>query len=471
MGQTDKTRIEKDFLGSVNVPFDAYYGAYTFRANNNFQISGIKAPQVFRKALGIVKLAAIETNLSLNLIGKKEGTAIKQAIEEFIKGKFESDFCLDIFQAGAGTGYNMNINEIIANRANQILGKEKGKYNPVHPNNHVNMAQSSNDVMPTATRIAVLLALPEFLKEINELEKAIDEKSKKYAKLIKVGRTHLQDAVPISFGQEFDSYKQAISKSRKMIEEQSKDLQILGIGGTALGTGINADPKYKPAMLKNLTKLTGIHFNKSENDTEMANNMNSFLNFSAGIRSLATNLINFMLDLKIMNTGPKAGFAEIVIPKVQPGSSIMPGKVNPSVLENVEMVCFQVLGNDKTIELAAQRSNFELNVHAPVIMYNLLQSMQILTNSIRTLRLLCIKNLEVNEKRVKELFENSLSTVTALAPYIGYEQTADIVKEALKKGITIKQELRTRKLFTEKEMNKILSIDAITKPQPIKKVG
>lgn len=470
MEEPNKTRSEKDFLGSVKIPSATYYGVYTFRAKNNFQISGIQAPQAFRKALGIVKLAALETNFSLELIGKKEKAAMRQAIKEFLKGKFNSDFCLDIFQAGAGTGYNMNINEIIANRANELLGKEKGKYKPIHPNNHVNMAQSSNDVMPTAIRLAVLFELPELLKEIHELEKTIGKKQKKYANLIKVGRTHLQDAVPISFGQELDSYRQAISKSRRMIEQQAEDLKILGIGGTAVGTGINADPKYKPAMIENLIQLTGIHFEKSKNATEIANNMNSFMNFSAGLRSLATNLINFMLDLKIMNTGPLAGLAEILLPKVQPGSSIMPGKINPSVLENVEMVCFQVLGNDKTIELAAQRSNFELNVHAPVIMYNLLQSIQILTNSIRTLQLLCIKNMEVNEKRVKELFKKSLSPVTALVPYIGYEKTAEIVKATLKKGITIKQELRQRKLLTEKEMEKIFSIKAITNPQPIKRI-
>ncbi|MFA6992266.1 MAG: aspartate ammonia-lyase [Candidatus Gracilibacteria bacterium] len=469
MKKSSRTRTEEDFLGSVKIPSSAYYGAYTFRAKNNFRISGIHAPECFKQAMGVVKLAGATTNFEIGLIGKKEFSAIKQACTEFIDGKFQQDFCLDIFQAGAGTGYNMNANEIIANRANELLGKEKGKYAPVHPNNHVNMAQSSNDVMPTATRIAVLLELPTLLEEIKELEKEIDNKIKKYGKLIKVARTHLQDAVPITFGQEFDSYKQAIMNSAKLIKQQAEDLKILGIGGTAVGTGINADPKFQPLMIKNLTKLTKIQFKKAPNATEIANNMNSFMNFSSGLRSLATNLLNFMNDLKIMNMGPRAGLSEISLPKVQPGSSIMAGKINPSVPESVEMVCFQVLGNDRTIELAAQKSNFELNVHCPIIMYNLLQSIHILTTSIRTLRLLGLKNMEVNESRIKELLERSLSTATGLVPLIGYEKTAEIVKAAIKNNTSIKQELIKQNLFKKAEIDKILNPKRIIKPQSVKK--
>lgn len=450
-------RTEKDSLGQIKIPDNAYYGAQTARAKNNFQISLIIAPKVFREALGLVKLAAAKTNTTLNLIDKKLSAAIIQSCEEFIDGRFNDDFILDVFQAGAGTSYNMNANEIIANRANEILGGKKGEHKFVHPNDHVNMAQSTNDVIPTATRIATLLALPQLLKALAAVENNLEKIAKKYQKLIKVGRTHLQDAVPISLSQEFDSYKEALKKSREFIEQQSENLQILGIGGTAVGTGINTHPKYKDLMIKNLGKLIGLEFRSGKNLTEMANNMNCFLNFSATLRSLATNLLNICGDLKIMNMGPKSGLSEITLPAVQPGSSIMPGKVNPSIPECLEMICMQVLGNDKTIEMACQKSNFELNIYCPIIMFNLLQSMEILTNGLKMFSGFCLKNLQINEKRIKKIFEESLCTATALSSKLGYQLTAEIVKSALKKGKTIKEEVLGRKLLNEKELDKILS--------------
>jgi len=464
-----KFRTEKDFLGEVKIPFDAYYGSHTARAKENFKISGLKSPDVFRRALGIIKLAAAETNMSLGLIKSREGKAIVKASEEFINGKFNDQFKLDIFQAGAGTGYNMSANEIIANRANEILGGKKGEYRHVHPNNHVNMAQSSNDVIPTATRLAALMIIPLLLKEIKDLETEIGKKQQKYSRTLKVARTHLQDAVPITIGQELDSYRQALEKSREFIDERSKDLKKLAIGGTAVGTGITADPEFKPLILKKLTELTGIKFEKAKNATEIANNMNSFLNLSAALRSLAINLLNISNDLKIMNSGPRAGFGEITLPAVQPGSSIMPGKVNPSILESIDMIAAQVIGNDKTIEIAAQKSQFELNVMCPIIMFNLLLSISILTNGIYTLRTLCIKDLKYNEDRIKYLFDNSLAMGTALVPHLGYELTADIVKSTIKKGIRIKDELLNRKLFSKSEIEKILSVDAITHPIKLRK--
>lgn len=457
MQKTTQTRTEKDSLGDVHIPKDAYYGTTTGRAKHNFQISGIISPEIFKKSLGVVKLAAAKTNHELGSLDKKQYEAIEQAAKEFIDGNFDSDFTLDVFQAGAGTSYNMNANEIISNRANEILGGKKGEYNFVHPNNHVNIAQSTNDVIPTATRIAALFMLPDLLKEIGALEAAIEKIAKKHANLIKVGRTHLQDAVPITFGQEFDSYKEALKKSRQLIEFLSEDLQILGIGGTAVGTGINTDPKFKSTMVKNLTELTGIEFSSAENLTETTNNMNTFMNFSAGLRSLAVNVLNLCLDLKLMNMGPKAGLAEITLPPVQPGSSIMPGKVNPSIPEAVEMICMQVLGNDKTIEVACGRSNFEINVFCPVIMYNLVLSMQIMTNGLKTLREFSIEGLIINVDRITELYENSLCTATALSPKLGYAMTAEIVKSALKKGTTIKHEVLSRKLMNEKELEKLLT--------------
>jgi len=469
MATTNKTRTEKDFLGNILVPSSCYYGSHTARAKANFNISGLTASKAFRKALCLIKLAAAKTNAQLHLLDNKSAKAIAQACEEFMNGKFDHEFTIDVFQAGAGTSYNMNINEILANRANELLGGRKGEYKPVHPNNHVNMSQSSNDVTPTATRIAILLVLPALLKELKELENVIGKKQKKYSKTLKVGRTHLQDAVPITVGQELDSYRQALEKSRLFIQERSKDLQILGIGGTAVGTGITADPDYKKVMIENLKKLTGVKFIRTKNSTETANNMNSFVNFSATLRSLAINLLNISEDLKIMNMGPKAGLSEITLPSAQPGSSIMPGKVNPSILECVDMIAVQVMGNDKTIELSAQKSHFELNVMCPIIMHNILQSLEILTNGLHLLRTKCIAELEFNTKVIKHLFDNSLAIATALVPYLGYELTADIVKSALKNNIHVKEELASRKLYTPQEIEKIFSIEAITNPIKIKK--
>ncbi|MFC1616285.1 aspartate ammonia-lyase [Patescibacteria group bacterium] len=461
---SQKFRKEKDSMGSMKVPKDAYYGAFTVRAHNNFNISGITAPKAFRMALGIVKFAAVKTNGKLGLIKKNYVQAIEKACQEFIDGQFDPEFSLDVFQAGAGTSYNMNANEIIANRANEILKGKKGEYKYVHPNNHVNIGQSTNDVIPTSSRVATLLCLPPLLEQIKELEKNFIKHSQKYKNLLKVGRTHLQDAVPITMGQELESYQQALEKSRNQIEKQSQDLTILGIGGTAVGTGINSHKNYKKTIVENISKITSIKFKSGKNLTEMANNMNAFMNFSASLRSLATNIINISHDLMLMNTGPKAGLSEIDLPPVQPGSSIMPGKINPSICECALMIAFQVLGNDKTIEAACQRSHFELNVFCPIIMFNLVQSMEILTNGLKMLNQLCVKDMKINQNRIEELFDNSLCTGTALAPKLGYIETSDIIKAALKKGKTIKQEVLDRKLLSKKELDELLSPKNTTQP-------
>ena len=467
--KNSQKRIEKDSLGEIKVPKNAYYGGFSVRAQSNFQISGINSPEIFQKALGTVKLAAAMTNTELGLISKKNSSAIQKACKEFIDGKFKNEFTLDVFQAGAGTSYNMSSNEIISNRANEILKSPKGQYKHVHPNNHVNMAQSTNDVIPTTTRVATLLAMPALIQEIKKFEKALTEKSKKHANTLKVGRTHLQDAVPITFGQEFDAYKEAIQKSREFIEERTKDLKILSIGGTAVGTGINTDPQYQSKMVSNISKLTNTKFKPGKNLTELANNMNSFMNFSASLRSLAINLLNISNDLKIMGTGPRAGLYEVTLPPVQPGSSIMPGKVNPSIPECMDMICCQVTGNDRTIEMTAQKSNFELNVMCPIIMYNILQSMEILTNGLKMFRERCIEGLTINKKRTEELFNKSTCTATALAPYIGYQLTADVVKSALKKNISIEQEVLERGIYNKTEIKEILSIKTTTSPSKLKK--
>jgi aspartate ammonia-lyase len=469
MSNTKQTRTENDFLGSIKVPKDVYYGSSTARAIKNFQISNFSAPDIFRKALGMVKHAAIKSNTTLGLFTRKQANAMQTATKEFIDGKFTGEFNLDVFQAGAGTSYNMNANEIIANRANEILGGKKGKYEYIHPNNHVNFAQSTNDVIPTATRIAALLLLPDLLEELTTLEEEIGKKQIIYKDLLKVGRTHLQDAVPITFGQELDSFREALKKSREFIQSQSKSFQILGIGGTAIGTGINTDPLYKKLMINNLSKLLGIQFSRAKNSTELTNNMNVFMNFSATLRSLATDLINICSNLKLLSMGPKAGISEISLPEIQPGSSIMPGKINPSIPEAVIMTCLHVLGSDKTIELAAQRSQFELNVMCPLIMFKLLESIQLLTNALKSLRTFCIKGLKANDKQMGRLLEKSLCNATALVPYIGYHETADVVKTALRKGITIKEELLARKLFTKKELAELLAPSLTTTPSKIKR--
>ena len=469
MNPKNKTRTENDSLGKIQVPSKAYYGGFTGRAQQNFQISGITCPEVFMQALGAVKLAAARANTKLGLINKKNSKAIEKACGEFIDGNFPDEFTLDVYQAGAGTSYNMNANEIIANRANEILKGKKGEYKFIHPNNHINIAQSTNDVIPTATRLATLFVLPALSTEIEKLEKTLDKIAKKHKNLVKVGRTHLQDAVPITLGQEFDSYKQALSKSRKFISQQSENLKILGIGGTAVGTGINTDPKYKTQVIKELSSLTKIKFRAAQNATEMANNMSDFMNLSASLRSLTTNLLNLSGDLKLMNTGPKIGLKEITLPEVQAGSSIMPGKVNPSIIECLEMICIQVLGNDHTIATAGQKSNFELNIFCPLIMHNLLQSIGILTNGIQMLREKALEKLQINTGKIRRSFEKSLATATALSPYIGYKTTANVVKSALKNGKTLSQEILNQKLLNQKELKEILSISRTTKPAKINK--
>lgn len=441
-----KIRVEKDALGKINIPLDAYFGAFTARAKENFQISGQVAPKIFVQALGLVKLCAAETNLELGLIDKKYKKALLQACNEFMEGKFPSQFTIDIFQAGAGTSYNMNANEIIANRANELLKAPKGSYKYLHPNNHINLGQSTNDVIPTALRLAVLLAFPGLNAQIKGLTKAIEELAKKHAQTIKVGRTHLQDAVPISVKQEFESYKEALLNSQNQILQATEDLKTLGIGGTAVGTGLNAHKNYHKLMLEKLSVKTKIHFKSAKNFTETANNMNVFMNFSAALRSLATNLLNFCSDLSLLSMGPKAGIAEITLPASQAGSSIMPGKVNPSIPEAVQMVALQVLGNDQTIALACQRSNLELNVFCPLIMSNLLNSLKFLENGTKTLTQKCIKGLKINKDRIDELLTNSLAKATELAVKLGYDLTAEIVHSALKNNRTLQEELKIRKI-------------------------
>lgn len=463
--ETVNTRIEIDTLGEVKVPADSYYGAFTVRASQNFPISGEVAPKSFLKAIAQVKLASLYANYELQDISDAQKQAIETAIQEFIKGKFDQYYIVDVYQAGAGTTYNMCFNEIIANRANELLGGKLGEYNFVHPNNHVNMSQSTNDVIPAVTRVAILNELPKLIEACDKLLSTLKQKVEIYKDLVKVGRTHLQDAVPVTFGQSFLSYHDAIAKSKDLVSELASRLTISGLGGTALGTGINTDPNYQALVTKHLSAIIGHQFTMANCNTEISNNMNSFMDFHAGLRSLATNLINLSSDLKLMVMGPLAGINEITIPAVQPGSSIMPGKINPSILECLDMVTFAVLGNDQALLHCSSRSHFELNIYCPLIMLKTLDSLKLLTNGIKILEVETISGLVVNVEHVQKTYLESLCDGTALAPYLGYNQTATVIKTALAEKRTLREQVLKDDLLTKEQLDQILTVERLTAPK------
>ncbi len=457
-------RIEKDVMGEIPVPIDSYYGAFTQRAKINFQISGIKAHKEFLAALAAIKKAAALSNIELKQLDEKIGDAIIKASDEVIEGKFDSYFVLDVYQAGAGTPFNMNCNEIIANRATELLGGKLGQY-IVNPNNHVNMAQSTNDVIPTTTRIAILSLLKELVAEARKFEWSLRKKAEEFNFILKVGRTHWEDAVPITLGQEFESYAVSIAKDIDRMLKFSEELKELGIGGTAIGTGITTHPKFHETIVKKLNELTKLGLKTSKNLIELTQNYNCFVSFSSSLKMLAIDLVRISNNLSILNSGPKGGISEIILPDVEPGSSIMPGKINPSIPECVIMVCFDVMGKDKTVELAAQYSILELNVMCPIIAYNILQSMKILTTTLKMFREFCIDGIKADEERCKELLDKSTAIATALNPYIGYQVVSKIVKESLKNNESIKNTILKYGLIDEKDLDKILSPQEMTQPK------
>ncbi len=457
-------RTEKDVMGEIKVPSDSYYGAFTERAKNNFKISGIRAHKEFLVALATIKKAAAFANIELKQLDEKTGNAIIKAADEVISGKFDDYFILDVYQAGAGTPFNMNCNEIIANRATELLGGKIGQY-VVNPNNHVNMAQSTNDVIPAATRIAILFLLKNLTEESRKLEWSLRNKGEEFKSILKAGRTHWEDAVPITLGQEFESYAVSIAKDIKRMIESSLELKETGIGGTAIGTGITAHPKFHETIVSKLNELTNLDLKTSKNLIELTQNYNCFVSFSSSLKMLAIDLVRISNNLSIMNSGPKAGISEIILPDVEPGSSIMPGKINPSIPECAIMVGFDVMGKDKTVELAAQYSILELNVMCPVIAYNILQSMKILTNALKMFRGLCIDGIKADEERCSELLHKSTAIATALNPYLGYSAVSKIVKESLKNNSTIKETILKYKLIEEKDLGKILSPEEMTQPK------
>jgi aspartate ammonia-lyase len=462
------SRIEKDSIGEINVPDNVLYGAFTTRASRNFRISGIKANPEFIRSLAIIKKACAKANIKLNMLNETIGDVIIQAADDIIEGKYHDQFILDVFQAGAGTPFNMNMNEVIANVAIIRLGGDPGDYSRVHPNNHVNMAQSSNDVIPTTIRLSVLLTFLSLKKELEELIAAFHSKAKEFTHVIKVGRTHLEDAVPIRYGQVFNGYAASLEKCLERLKISEKSMLELGIGGTAIGTGINTHPNFKNRVISELNLLTGFEFHAG-NSIMLSWSMTGFVDVSNALRMLAIEMNKISNDLRLLNSGPRTGISEIVLPEVEPGSSIMPGKINPSIAEAVNMVCFQVTGNDHAVAAAAEAGQLELNVMTPLISFDLLWSIELLSNTIRMFREDCISGMIVDEKRCNELLENSHALATVLNPYIGYDMVARLVKTALSENKSLKQVLIEKDIIPPKYLNDILDARKMTEPRVVDK--
>lgn len=433
-----ETRIERDSLGDVHVPADALYGAQTQRAIQNFQISGLKPRQAFIWSMATIKRAAAEVNRDLGLLDGERAEAIIRAAQEVIDGRWNDQFMVDPIQAGAGTSHNMNTNEVIANRATQILGGGLGEYR-VHPNDHVNMAQSTNDTIPTAIRLGALWRLDELLATLKTLVDALNAKAAQFDDIVKSGRTHLQDAVPVRLGQEFGAYARAVERDAARIRDAAEGLRRLGIGGTAVGSGLNAHPEYHARMLKKLSELTGLTLYESDNLFESMQSMADAAHFSASLRTLALTLIRIANDFRLLASGPSTGLDEIRLPTVQPGSSIMPGKVNPVLAEMLDMAMFYVAGLDTTVAMAAQAGQLELNVMMPIIAHSLFESMQVVIGSVRAFTEYAVTGLAANRAKAEGWLAKNAIVVTALNPVIGYAQGAALVKEALKKDMAIRE--------------------------------
>ena len=458
------TRIEKDTLGPVEVPADAFYGAQTARAMANFPISGLRPhPSLVWGTIVIKKCAAI-ANMATGRLPAEIGDAIVRAADEALSGTLDGEFVVDPFQAGAGTSHNMNVNEVLANRAGELLGSARGTYDRVHPNDHVNMAQSTNDVFPTAMRLASLQMLDRLIPEIAGLAAALHGKGKEFDLILKSGRTHLQDAVPIRLGQEFEAYGVAIDRNRGGIETCRPSLRELGIGGTAVGTGLNAEERYIDLVVAGIAAETGFPVSRATDLVETTQNMDPFVALSSGLKGFAVNLVRIANDLRLLSSGPRTGLNEINLPPLQPGSSIMPGKVNPVMAEVTNMVAFQVIGADTAITMAAQAGQLELNVMMPVIAYNLLFAMEILKNTVRQLTISCIEGITANESRCMKYMEQSVGLVTVLAPHMGYAATAEVAKESMKSGRDLREIITSRELLSSEALARILDPLPLTKP-------
>jgi aspartate ammonia-lyase len=458
------TRTEKDSLGTKEIPANVYYGIQTARAVENFPISGMRAHPTLIRAFGMVKQAAAEANKELGLVDEKLANAIIQAAKEVQDGKWDKEFVVDVFQAGAGVSFHMNSNEVIANRAVEILGGALGDYSIVHPNDHVNYGQSTNDVFPTGMRLAALLELERLYLVLDSLAEALEQKGKEFHDILKSGRTHMQDAVPMRLGQEFAAYAGAVRRAKDAIHASADSLRELGLGGSAVGTGINTHPDYRAKAIKNLARISGQKLAPVDDMRYAMQSNFAMARVSSALRNLALEVTRMANDLRLLSSGPNTGFAEINLPALQPGSSIMPGKINPVIPELAAMVSFQVIGNDVAVAMAVQAGQLELNVMMPTMAYSVMQSITILTNMLRQFAEKCVAGITANKKRCDFYVQATVSLATALNPYIGYAKAAEIAKEAVATGRSIIDVAREKKLLSEKEINEILDPVRMTEP-------
>lgn len=458
-------RGEKNSLGTRRVPEEAYYGLQTVRAVKNFPISGQKAHPALVEAIVIIKKAAALVNHRQGRLGAKKVRAIVKACDEVLRGALRNQFIVDVFQMGAGTSFHMNCNEVIANRAAEIMGGNKGEYTLIHPYDHVNLGQSTNDVFPTAMRLSVLFLLRDHLyPALKEMEKSLSDKAKEFDTVLKSGRTHLQDAAPIRLGQEFQAYSQAVRRSRRFLEKAAQSLTQLGIGGSAVGTGLNTLPGYRKEMVRQLAELTGLRLRKSPDLREAMQSQQPMAEVSAALRNLSLEMNRIANDLRLLSSGPKTGLGEIRLPAVAPGSSVMPGKVNPSLLEMMNMVCYQVLGCDQAVSGAVQAGQLELNVMMPMIAFNLNFMIQIMGNALKQLKRLCIQGIKANIEQCQAYAEKSLGLVTALSPHLGYARAAQVAKESLARGKTLTEVVLEKGWLDEKRLKDILNPKTMTEP-------
>jgi aspartate ammonia-lyase len=464
MPATSATRTEKDSLGNKEVPAHAYYGVQTARAVENYPISGLRAHPTLIRAIAMIKEAAALANRELGLLDAKTANAIIAAAKEVQEGKLHDHFVVDVFQAGAGVSFHMNSNEVIANRAAELLGGERGEYKHVHPNDHVNYGQSTNDVFPTAMRLATLLELEKLYTSLDGLIAALDAKGKEFHHILKSGRTHMQDAVPMRLGQEFAAYAGAIKRAKKATQEQSELLREIGLGGSAVGTGINTHPDYRHKAIAELARISGQKLHAVDDMRYAMQSNLAMSSVSSALRNLALEVIRISNDLRLLSSGPNTGLAEINLPALQPGSSIMPGKINPVIPELAAMVSFQVMGYDTAVALAVQAGQLELNVMMPTMAYSVLMSITIMTNMLRQLTDFCIKGITVNQQRTDYYVQSTVSLATALNPYIGYAKAAEIAKESVKTGRSIMDIARERGDLTEAQIKEILDPVRMTEP-------
>ncbi len=457
-------RLEHDFLGEIEVPDHVYYGVQTIRAMENFKITGQRLDSDFIDSLAIVKKAAAKANMATGRLDKVIGEALVAAADEIIGGKLHDQFCVDPIQGGAGTSVNMNMNEVLSNRALELLGDKKGNYKRISPNNHANMAQSTNDSFPTAIKVCAVRKGRILIQALRNLTQSLDEKAEEFKEVLKMGRTHLQDAVPITMGQEFAAYASAVRRGARRIEDVLHRLYTINMGATAVGTGLNAEPEYIREVSRQLAELTGEPFVTADNLVDATNNTDVFADMSGALKVTALALIKIANDFRLMASGPRCGINELELPPRQPGSSIMPGKVNPVIPEVLNQTCYQVIGNDLAVTLGVENGQFELNVMEPVVAFNIFNSMTYLTNAVNTFNQLCVQGVQAKREQCAKWLDRSVGIVTALLPHIGYENASMLAKEAYKTGQPVRELILKKKLLTKEAMDLILSPEEMTQP-------